>query len=856
MRMRMATVALGLVWLLWQSVAFAQMFNVTFLHTPAAKIVQGQDLLISGNIVGADQVSIAALAFRVGGQGDFEVRELKLLSGDVYEGVIPGARVKTPVIEYYCYAVDFEGNRLTVFASEQEPQKVPVVAPEAVLNKPKPIKPVDKPKGDKPGKPDASPVAPTPADIFASEDFIELATGDRRQIAHAPAMASVLAREQIAASGARTVAELLDQVPGISVARSVSGEYRLAMRGNQSNPEIMILLDGHRQNDPYAGSALLEFPAEAVERIEVIRGPSSALYGTGAFIGLINIVTRQSSDLHARVAYGQFNQVRVSAGGGYDQKAFSVGGQVQFIRSDGHDSQVENDVLTGVEGTTQTSKDDVSNTPGSVDDGRMQIHAQLQSSLKGLGDGELSFLGHYFYQTRGGYVGKFDSLDLGSELDVHRLDLDLRFGARLSDMFRIDSRAYFDTQFIERAFQVIRAPEHESGNSYLAGSVILRRGLKEIDAYQTMTAGAELSTSIQLLKNNTLAVGIGFEYQSLPTYTQERDVGSDVACTPCAASEDGCVLIQGFELPCGSMDAAPSGSDRIMFGFLLQDHWTDLLPGLDLLAGIRLDYFTDFGLTYNPRVAVIYGPIEQLQFKVVYSQAFRAPTFRELYDDAQFDPLRTYQGKDDLKPVRIDSLEIGVESHLETQPVVFRLRANFFINWIDDAIQSVDQGTGLASWDNVESLFVMGTEVEGIARFGERNRVYVNSSWFRAEVKVAGQPDASYITDVPQMRLNLGADLALMSFLNLHLGLRYGSERRNNVRQRLELLRSFELPAYSLVRVGLSTEPIFLDHLVVFATAYNVFDQDVRDPPPRPDHISGYVPRSGFTFLVGIAWRP
>ncbi len=851
MRVRQASALLGLaVWLYsWSSPA--QIYNITLLHTPSAQTVEGRDLKISGNIIGADQVSIAALVYRLSGKEEFEVRELKLVSGDMYEGVIPGKDVKPPAIEYYCYAVDFEGNRHIVFASEQGPQRVPVVAQAVSEQDRKPDQtPREKPEpgpGDRP--------VPPPGPVGYPDAVLELATRSRQTVGRAPAIASVVVRRQIEAMGARTVADVLDQLPGISIARSVTGDFRIALRGVQSDPEILVLLDGHRINDPYSGAALLEFPAEAVERVEFIRGPGSALYGTGAFMGVIDIITRKGTGLHVDAAYGLFNEVRISAGGGWSEGDFEIGGQVQFMRTGGQDRKVEQDVLTGVEGTTRTSSDDMSNTPGPVDDGRLQLHAQFQSVLKDLGGGELTLLGHYFFQTRGAFVGKFNSLDSGSDLSLHLVNLDLGYRVPLGQMVRLDSRVYFDTHVVERAFMVIRAPDSDVSNAYEAGYVVLSEGLREIDSYQSLTAGAEVTSTIELLENNSLAAGVQLEYLGLAEFTQERDAGDLNNIPPCDASEEGCLSIKGHELPCGSHEGAPSGKDRIVFGFFAQDQWNDILPGLDLLAGFRLEYFTDFGLAFNPRVAVVYGPIEQLRIKALYAQAFRAPTFRELYDDAQFDPIRSIQGEPDLKPVKINTLELGLEGHLETGPVDFRLRGNLFFNWIDDSIESADKGYGLA-WDNVESMNVFGTEVEGIARFGKRNRLFVNSSWYRAEVEVAGQPESSYITDVPQMRLNLGMDLAVADFLNLHLGLRYGSERRNNVRQRLELLRSFRIPAYTLVRFGLSTEPILLDHLVFYAHFYNVFDHDMRDPPPRPDHLPGYLPRAPFTFLMGVAWRP
>ncbi len=838
--------------------ARAQDFNVTFLHTPPVRAIKGRALIISGNMVGADQVSIAALAYRIKGEKEFRIRELKLAKGDLYKGKIPGKFVKPPAIEYFCYAVDFEGERHTVYASEKEPESVPVVEyrPPSQSGHKK-AKTHRASTNTAKGQKNSSVNKKVRMGLGTGRAWhkVDLPTGQSQLLERTPALASVITRSEIFSMGARTVADVLDQLPGISVSRTTSGEFNVTMRGVQSEPEVLVLLDGHRINDLYSGASFLEFPAESVERIEVVRGPDVSLSIPGSFLGVINIITTKDTEPQGSVAYGRYNHVRLSAAGGWSSDSAEVGAQVQFVTTEGQDRIVEHDVLTGVLGTTNTSGDFVSNTPGPVDDHRMQLHAQLQGALKNLGDGELKFVSHYLFQRRGAFVGKWDSLDSGSELNTHIFNVDLSYGARFGKMVRLDAKAYFDTHLLDRAFQVIRAPEDSNGNAYMAGDVALKSGLRETDRYQTLSTGAQVSTTLNLVDGNSLLVGVQFEYLGIPYFKQIRDTGG-VSCEPCEASTEGCLTIQGFELPCGEMDALASGHDRMDMGFFVQDYWRDLLPGLDALAGLRLDYFTDFGLTFIPRAALVYSPIDQLRLKVMYSHSFRAPTFRELYDNTKFDPIRSFQGDETLKPVQINTLEFGLDGRTKLVGLDVNLKADFFINWIEDSIESVDTGTGLASWGNAESLFVLGTEVEGEARFGERSRIFVNSSWQRAEIQVSGQPDISYLTDIPQLRFNFGMDLAVLDFLNLHLGLRYGSERRNNVRHKLELLRPFTIPAYTLVRVGLSTEPILFDHLVLFAHAYNVFDYDYRDPPPRADHLTGYLPRAPFTFMAGIAWRP
>jgi outer membrane receptor for ferrienterochelin and colicins len=127
------------------------------------------------------------------------------------------------------------------------------------------------------------------------DEATELATKNRVNVDYVPGIMTVLERAEMLALGVRTVAEALTLVPGVLVERDGTGEMRLSIRGQEnSTGTVKILIDSVPMNT--SDGALLifdEMPVEQVERIEVIRGPGSALYGEFAFSGVVNIVTLQ-----------------------------------------------------------------------------------------------------------------------------------------------------------------------------------------------------------------------------------------------------------------------------------------------------------------------------------------------------------------------------------------------------------------------------------------------------------------------------------------------------------------------------------------------------------------------------------
>ena len=157
---------------------------------------------------------------------------------------------------------------------------------------------------------DAKPEAATkPAAGAEALDTIVVTAGRREiQIREAPATVSVVRRKDIDRKGGSSVAELLRDVPGVQVDESsIPGLKRIRIRGEDAKRSL-VLIDGQEVTDHTTyGPPLLIDPA-LIERIEVVRGPLSVLYGSRAIGGVINIITRKPSS----------KPVEVSVGGGYD----------------------------------------------------------------------------------------------------------------------------------------------------------------------------------------------------------------------------------------------------------------------------------------------------------------------------------------------------------------------------------------------------------------------------------------------------------------------------------------------------------------------------------------------------------
>ncbi len=182
---------------------------------------------------------------------------------------------------------------------------------------------------------------PEPEKAVTLEEVVVTATRDREEIRQVPANVSVITARQIEQSGATTVVEVLDKLESIQF-RDYSGNSSqsiIDMRGfGGDNPfgKTLVMLDGRRLNRPDMSSInWMQIPVNTIERIEVVRGASSVLYGDAAIGGVVNIITKKGEGppkVNASVmagSYGLHNE-RVGVTGAMNKWSYALSGENNF----------------------------------------------------------------------------------------------------------------------------------------------------------------------------------------------------------------------------------------------------------------------------------------------------------------------------------------------------------------------------------------------------------------------------------------------------------------------------------------------------------------------------------------------
>ncbi len=198
-------------------------------------------------------------------------------------------------------------------------------------------------------------------DALELEDMIVTAGLQPISISDVASSITVITREEIEQKQVRTLADLLRDVPGFAVSQAggTGSQAQIRVRGAEAN-QLLVLIDGVRANDPALSDEFqYQYALTAnIERIEIIRGPQSATWGSDAMAGVINIIRSKSEtgkQVSGNVEGGSFGTQNLAVDGGYSGKLFRLHGGLSYLDTNG-----TNIARTGSEG------DGTKNTTGSM----------------------------------------------------------------------------------------------------------------------------------------------------------------------------------------------------------------------------------------------------------------------------------------------------------------------------------------------------------------------------------------------------------------------------------------------------------------------------------------------------------
>jgi iron complex outermembrane receptor protein len=539
---------------------------------------------------------------------------------------------------------------------------------------------------------------------YGDEVFISIATGARQLLSQAPAVASVITAADIRAMGATDLDQVLAAVPGLHVSvspRAYSPLYSIRGIYSESNPQVLVLINDVPITNVYVGDRSQVWggmPINNISRIEVIRGPGSALYGADAFAGTINIITKSSEEIggtQAGVRLGSFDTGEAWLLHGSYWKGFDIAFSLETGTTSGFDGVINADAQTTFDAITNSS---ASLAPGSVNLDRDWLDTRIDISR---GPWRVR-LGHQA-RSIGTGAGAGLALDTKGSGTAHRSNVDVTYNAALAHYWDITGTlSFFDTR------------TETDLSLYPPGAFGFSDGIIGSPQVYERHTRLSLSAFYHGFDKHQVRIGAGATHNDMhkirefKNYVQDQD--PLVFFTPLVP--DGSVVdvsddpTQVFIRP----------NDRRVFYVFIQDEWR-IAPTWRLTTGIRHDHYSDFGDTTNPRVALVWQTTQDLTAKLMYGRAFRAPSFSELYNINN--PLAI--GSKKLKPETIHTTELAFR--YEPSPWIdFGL--NLYHYRMTDVIR-FSPNTGVA--ENFGTVKGRGFEIE--TRVSPIDRVSVSANY-------------------------------------------------------------------------------------------------------------------------------
>ena len=667
------------------------------------------------------------------------------------------------------------------------------------------------------------------------DNVVVSASGFEQKITEAPASISVISAQELQQKRYSNLAQALEDVEGVDIRQGTgkTGGLNISIRGMPSE-YTLILIDGRRQNTagnvtPNGfGETSTSFmpPMSAIERIEVIRGPMSTLYGSDAMGGVVNIITRKVSDqwgaalsldhtLQENSDYGAASNTSLYASGPLLEDRLGLALRGSFYDRDASDLTFDNGSTVSkrgaspVEGRNTTLGARLSLTPTPDHDFALDVERGRQAY-----NNDNCQLGNLDGKTGGNAItgctrdAPATINGYKDELRFERDQLSLSHTARLGIGTLDSSLAHNVTETLGRTIPGTRGRAYSGYPSIVAGA---DRTLKSTDLI--------FDTKLVSPLGESHTVTLGGQYWD-------------------AEVEDG-IASETFQ--------------QASWALFLEDEW-QLRDDLDLTLGARYENHEAFGGHISPRAYLVWNTTDTWTMKGGISRGYKTPSLNQLHDGingviAQGATITI--GSPHLEPEVTTTTEFGV---YYDNLVDFNANATLFHNALEDKIDTgpaiancfssanpnqpgcVSYGSSFTQADFAQSINIGEAETRGVELAGRwafapawslaAHYTYTDSEQKNGDNK--GRPLTNTPQHVAHARLNWDAT----SRLNLWFKGEYRGERVRFT-DRYENLTAAnkrvqdqvgDLKAYEVFHLGGSYR--MSDNVTLNATLYNLFDKD------------------------------
>ncbi len=639
-----------------------------------------------------------------------------------------------------------------------------------------------------------------------------------QRIEKAPGTIHVVTDKEIRQIGARYLWEVVQTVPGWSVWAQYWGYSVFYVRGRSGalSSEILFMMNSHVVNNVVTGNALDAYgnlDLDNVKRIEFVSGPASALYGSGAMAGVINIITKEGDDvdgLQVTGSGGSFNTWEGSALFGKTINGYEVAAYANYRNSDGFQGFVDDDQQSVLDRQYGTH---ASLAPGNMKGDNYEWDAQLTAKY-----GDFKFDGKYIEKKRDLPFGNRPILDNMSEFHNKNYYLNLSYDVSPTEGLNLMAKAYRNqethdmvAQYFPKGSLMITpaGPRLTSENRFTQGG------------YRDSRTGGEAQATYEIVDYNTIVAGITYERQEVYNTYREGNI---------IPTSNPYIYIPPSSFQNFSEEYIMQPEERNVYAAYLEDIW-DILENLRLTIGGRYDYYTQSGGQFSPRLGINWEITERYNTKFLYGRAFRAPYFFELYSPEYGNP--------DLKNETIDSYELSFGTNFSP----FTGQITLFRNEIKEAITA---DPIIYRYMNGETAIWVGADIDMKYDFGRGT--YVEANYTQLTADYENEDVVAYM--VPQRYGTLTGNIRLNRYLNFNAQFLYrGNWSRANNDPR-EDPGDYVIANTTLIAKNFLEQ---LKGLEVRGSVYNLFNKHYTSPT-GPGQLPGDMPMPGINFMLELRY--
>lgn len=663
--------------------------------------------------------------------------------------------------------------------------------------------------------------------LLAMDVTVVSATKTAQSLEEAPSIMTVITRQDIERWGYDTVADALKYIVGFYVVddhitpnlavRGISGGLR------SESGIVKLMLNGHPityrpTSGNWLGAELI--PLSTIQQIEIIRGPASALYGADAFLGIINVITRQGQSGVDVALSG--NMTGDNPGLGVDMSAGTAIGEFDIFvglrlhRQDRSGLLLPDSspapLVPSYSQTLDTNGDVVGTDAASnliMDSATAFLDVQHPIG----DDGHFSISSYYSIQDRGAEFAEWAQLTDGTDAAgrergtfLSRAHGVTMLGAQISASEELaltfDGTLFYGGDTDRGRIEVDNPNYHITQRSKFQGGDV------------------QLGSVWQPSPSFTLVGGAGFSYddETLPS-------------TKLTLESESSVFGEGETLDVTSPEIVSLWNP----GALAQATWEAIDFLLTVTAGFRYDYHNIYGNQYSGRFGIVSWPVEELYLKLLYGSAFKAPSPQLLYGIPA--TVGDIIGNPELAPQFVHTLE-GQIIYVPNDSI--KLSTNVSYNYLQDQASFGLQGFNLVARNVAElSTLTLESILEAhyrhvVGGFLKYERVWAerNPGLVGYQASLIGLGNGVYPEQV--VRVGVWAELA-EAFTRVSVMGSYVGERRASDTNILENgdRGAYYLDPYMMLDATLSTTPILLGDsgdMVVRIMARNLLDAQASDP--------------------------